>query len=482
MSQPSTVPARFIGLDIHKEYFVAAGVDHRQRTVLEPQRAPVSQMENWIKKRLTRDDAVVLEMTTNTYRFYDALLPQAQSVTVVHPPHVALVTRAQVKTDRKAAIGLAQLLAAGLLVGIWVPPKEVREVRALLAQRSKMVRLQTQAKNRLHSILHRLHILPPEGELFTQHNRTWWAELPLAPLERVLLENDLDTLAFARSQIDRLTVCLGQLAARDERVPLLVQLPGVGLLNAMTILAAVGPIERFPTARHLVGYAGLGARVHDSGKTHQNGRITKAGRRDLRSAMVEIAHHATRCNGHWKGAFERMEKHLGSKKAMVAVARKLLVAVWHVLAKGIADRFAEPQKVACSLFAMAYRVGVASLPAGQSPLAFTRAQLDRLGLGAEVTHIPWGSKRFRLPASIEVSNDSAGRVQPLQPGIAVQAERAGGSARTPTADSSARQVKRGSVPGSDHGSTPQFTPLTETPPHKGGKQEALARVRCDRPA
>jgi len=94
-----------------------------------------------------------------------------------------------------------------------------------------------------------------------------------------------------------------------------------------------------------------------------------------------------------------MERQLGRKKAIVAVGRKLLVAVWRALPERTADRFAEPQQVASSLSAMAYRVGVRGLPAGQTPLIFTSAQPDRLGLGSEVSQIPWGSKRFRLPAS-----------------------------------------------------------------------------------
>jgi hypothetical protein len=77
----------------------------------------------------------------------------------------------------------------------------------------------------------------------------------------------------------------------------------------------------------------------------------------------------------------------------------LLVAVWHILTKVEADCHAVPQQVATSLFTRAYRVRVNNLPDGQSALQFTRNQLDRLGIGQEVTHIPWGSKRFKLPTS-----------------------------------------------------------------------------------
>jgi hypothetical protein len=73
--------------------------------------------------------------------------------------------------------------------------------------------------------------------------------------------------------------------------------------------------------------------------------------------------------------------------------------VWHGLTYGEADHFAQPSQVACSLFAHAYRVGVKNLPEGRSALAFTRYHLDRLGMGQEMTHIPWGSKKFKLPPS-----------------------------------------------------------------------------------
>jgi hypothetical protein len=90
---------------------------------------------------------------------------------------------------------------------------------------------------------------------------------------------------------------------------------------------------------------------------------------------------------------------LGRSKAVVAIARKLLVVVWHLLAEETADRFAKEVQVARQFFGFAYKVGVGNLPDGQSAKEFTRNQLDRLGLGQNLTHLPWGSKRFPLPPS-----------------------------------------------------------------------------------
>jgi transposase len=181
--------------------------------------------------------------------FYDVIQPHVHSVTVVHPPNVALVTNVAVKTDKKAALALAQLHAAGLLTGVWIPPHYVRDLRALVAQRNKMVRLSTIAKNRLHALLQRKHLILAEKP-FSDEQRSWWEQLPLSAIEALRVRSDLDTLEFARKQLEQIEDYLKQESAQDERIPLLVQLPGVAWLTAITILAAIGDITRFENAKN----------------------------------------------------------------------------------------------------------------------------------------------------------------------------------------------------------------------------------------
>ena len=399
MSQGKTKPERFVGLDVHKHYLIAAAVDPDKNEVLTPRRVLLTRLDTWVRKTLTPHDAVVLEMTTNAFQLYDDLLPYVHSVTVVHPPHVALITRAQVMTDKIAARILARLHAVGLLPSVWVPPAEIRDHRALIAQRSKMTRLSTQAQNRLHAVLHRHHLLPPAGKPFASEKHNWWLGLEISELERARVRCDLETLAFAQAQVAHLEETMAALAAQDERVVLLRQLPGVGLITALTLLAAIGDISRFPTEKHLVGYAGLGIRVHDSGLTHRSGRITKAGRRDIRAAMVEAAHTAARTHPHWQQELARLEPRLGKNKAITAIARKLLVAVWHVLTEGCADRFANAEFVARKLLQHAYRLGRAHRPQDQTPAQYVREQLDRLGLGQDLTAIRLTDRTISMPPS-----------------------------------------------------------------------------------
>ncbi len=400
MPTPAPSPSRFIGLDIHKHYLVAVGVDASQQQVFGPQRVAYAQLAAWMKRELTEHDAVVLEVTTNALQLHDDLQPFVHSVTVVHPQHVALVTQVPVKTDTKAALALAQLHAAGLLRGIWVPPPAVRDLRALVAQRSKMRRLATQARNRLHAALHRARIVPPAGDLFAPEQHAWWHQLPMSLLEQARIQSDLETLQFAEAQIITLERSLTAAVADDDRIPLLIQLPGIQLVSAVTILAAIGDISRFPTARQLVGYAGLGTCVHDSGQTRRTGRITKAGRRDLRHIMVEAAQTASRVHPHWRAELARLAPRIGRNKAVVAIARKLLVTVWHVLTNRTADRHAQPYQIARALMVHGYRLGRQGRPAGQTVPQYVRMQLDRLGIGQELTTLAKGpSTKLKLPTS-----------------------------------------------------------------------------------
>lgn len=392
---------RFFGLDIHRDYMVATAVDRELQVVSGPTRVTWDKFEAWIAQHLTPLDAIVVEMTTNTWKVHDLLVEHVHSVTVVHPPHVKLITQAPVMNDKKAAEALAVLLAAGLLRSVWVPDQTVRDRRQLVAQRWDRVRATTQAKNRLHAILFRHQLDKPEAALpFSANQRNFWKSLPVSPVEKLAIELDLETIDLANIQRERLETLMTQETLKDDRAPFLMQLPGIASIGALTLLGAIGPIERFPTAKDLVGYAGLGGRVHDSGQKHSGGKITKTGRRDLRHVMVNAAQVAARTDAFWKAELERLEPRIGRNKAIVAIARKLLVVVWHVLTKHEADRHADAAKVARGFLNMVYKdIGARHLPDGQTAPEFVRRSLDRIGLGKDLQRVTRAGHAYLLPQS-----------------------------------------------------------------------------------
>jgi len=399
MSQPCK---RFVGLDLHKNYVVVGAVDGQQQVVIHPRRVQLSGFESWAKKHLQPTDAVALEAGPNAWFIHDLLEPLVDSVTVVHAYHVKLIAASMVKTDKIDTLVLARLLAVNILQGIWVPPMHVRELRSLVAHRSRLVKQRTAAKNRLHAVLHRHSIIPSAGDLFSEPRRDWWDALEIPSSEKLRACHDLSIIWHLNGLIVEVEGELAQLSKSKhwaDQVPFLVQLPGIGLLSAMTILGAIGDIARFPSSKQLVGYSGLGARVHFSGRTQHTGGITKQGRRELRAVMVESAWAAVRTHPHWKDQFARLQKRIGKQKAIVAIARKMLVVVWNVLTRQAVDRQANVQAIARSLMNWGADHGLAT-GLGLSRAEFVRRELDRLRTGQDLTTFSYCGRTYKLPRMV----------------------------------------------------------------------------------
>jgi transposase len=397
--QAVTETTRFVGLDVHRRYATVAAVDSQQQVVLTARRIDLEEFEHWIRKHLRRTDVVTLEATSNAWHLYEMLVPLVASVRVANPIQVALIAKSRVKTDPRDVLTLARLLAAGMLPSVWVPPVEVRELRALSGHRRRLIKQRTQARNRLRAVLFTHNFFPPPGEAFGPGNRTWWEGLDLPASEKLRVRHDLsipDSLEPLVKQVEAELVRQSNLEPWAEQAAFLVQLPGIGVHNAMLLLGAIGDIRRFDAPHKLVGYAGLGARVHSSGEEHCGGRITKQGRRGIRSTMVEAAWVAVRSHPYWKEMFDRLAVRVGRPKAIVAIARKLLVVVWHVLTNQVADREAITEQVAGKFLEWSWKLGRANR-AGLTAGTFIRRKLRRLQLGDKATVISRGQRKFPIP-------------------------------------------------------------------------------------
>jgi len=403
MNQPAPpIIERYLAVDLHKAYVMVGGVTARQEVVLPPRRLELDAWPRWAQANLKRTDALVVESTSNAWDFYDQVAPLVGQAVVANPRLVKLIASARVKTDKVDTLALAKLLAANLIPEVWVPPIEVREARGLLAHRRRLVRNRSMVTNRLQSVLQRHNLAGPEGEPFSAANRLWWNGLKLSPTETLRVRQDLATLEHLAGQIAELDAEVQRLsmtAPWADQATYVMQLSGFSVLLTMTVLAAIGDVKRFAHAKKLVGYAGLGASVHASGQTHKNGRITKTGRRELRWALVEAAWSAVRYHPYWKAEFERLARRMPDNQAIVAIARKLLVAIWHVLTERVADEHAEVKMVATKLMRWAWQLSDEQR-GGLTSRQFVRYHLMRLKLGDDLTHLTYGNMPRRI-ASVE---------------------------------------------------------------------------------
>jgi hypothetical protein len=278
-----------------------------------------------------------------------------------------------------------------------VPAPPVRDLRALITQRQRLLRARTIGGNRLHSLLHRYNLCAPAGELFAAKQREWSTTLELTVTERLRVAHDLASLDHLERQIAAVEAELHRLSTTPlwaEQLAYLVPLPGIGLITAMVLLSAIGDVTRFGAAQQLVGYAGLGAGLHSSGKTVRTGRITKEGRRELRWVLVEAAQTAAGSQPYWQREFARLERRIGQNKALVALAGKLLVVIWHVLHGQSADQRPDAERVAFKLMVWSCKL-TDTQRGGLTSRQFIRADLIRLAIGHELTHIRRGATRPR---------------------------------------------------------------------------------------
>lgn len=394
-------PRRYVALDIHKRYCVVAGVDRDGRVLLPPVRVEHADLEGWLKKNLSVTDQVVIESTTNAWHVYDLLSPLVERVVVANPIEVKQIANARVKTDIRDTLILARLLAANLVPEVWVPPVHVREMRQLLSQRRQLVETQTQIVNRMHSVAHRHHLQHERGKRFNEKTTGWQKDKRLSSLEQFQLALEMENLTYIQKQIERISQEVSRLCHQKpwaESMTYVMQLPGFGVITAMTVLSAIGDIQRFETPKHLASYSGLTPGLEQSGTKNRGKGVTKAGRRELRWALVEAAQMAVKSDPLWKSRFQQMLKRMHRNQAIVAVARRLLELVWYVLTRRQPYRHFSHERIAYKYLTWAWRMDEVAR-AGLTRQQFARYYLMRLGIGQDLTRIALDPKHPRKLAS-----------------------------------------------------------------------------------
>ena len=392
---------RYVALDIHKYYCVVAAVDREGRVVLAPVRVEHADLEVWQAKNLCASDYVVIESTTNAWHVYDLLIQYAERVVVANPIKVKQIASARVKTDVRDTLILARLLAANLVPEVWVPPVHVRQMRQLLSQRRQLVETHTQIVNRMHSVAHRHHLKHERGKRFNEANTAWQKDKRLTEIEQLQLEVEMENRAYIEKQIGRLGKEVAKLSHKKpwaDSMAYVMQLPGFGVITAMTVLAAIGEIERFESPRHLASYSGLTPGLEQSGTKNRSKGITKEGRKELRWALVEVAQRAVKSDPLLKRRFQELQKRKHRNQAIVAIARYLLELVWYVLTRRQPYRGFSQERIAYKYLTWAWQMNDEARD-GLTRQQFARYYLMRLGIGQDLMRVALNPKYPRKLAS-----------------------------------------------------------------------------------
>jgi transposase len=272
------------------------------------------------------------------------------------------------KTDVADSAWLAQLLECGLLRSSFVPPPEIRELRDLTRYRKRLVQDRTREAQRIEKVLEDtgIKLSVVVSSVLTKSARAMIEALidgerdpkVLAELAQSRMRSKIDELTLALrgrftdhhglllrvhlDHIDQIDAHIATLDARtkertgpfERQLAHLVTVPGIAEVAARVVIAEIGvDMSIFPTAGHLASWAGLCPGNNESAGKHRSGRTTH-GNPWLREALVQAAWAATRTKDSWlRARYYRLAKRLGRKRAIVAVAHSMLIAIWWMLSE-----------------------------------------------------------------------------------------------------------------------------------------------------
>lgn len=325
----------YIGLDIHKKSTQACVKNDKGEVVMNVRFLSDSKEINEFLDKIEPFGAasIVMEATGFCMYIYDIIEARGYDVKVAHPLKVKALTAGRAKTDKNDAEMLAELLRLNAIPESYIPPKELRELRELTRFRQSLVWSSGAVKNQIHAILamRGIKVPPTLRSSFSKKHVKWLRSLDIAQLDDLL-----DIMEMIESKVAKVDEEIKKVCQDSEEVQRLKTIPGIGDVIATSFVAEIGDIKRFASPEKLASYAGLTPIVRQSGEKEWTGPISKHGSTTLRYLLIEAAW------GHVRFAkdskltwfFERKSQAKGTKKAIVATARKMLEVIYYMLKRG----------------------------------------------------------------------------------------------------------------------------------------------------
>jgi transposase len=335
---------KFVGIDLHKKTIVICVVN-QEKKILERKRFLCADVERIRKYFAEAGPFQAVVEATASYEWLLTLLdPLAQRVVLAHPGKLRVIAESVKKSDKLDAQVLAEFLALDLIPPAYRPSPREREHRVLVRHRINMRRQVGRLKVKIRRVLANYNA--DRRDLFTTAGGVYLDEVSatLSAADQFVLKQLRSAFRYAEQQLRQAQAQLRQFAkqapAREQEArALLRSAPGVGETVSEVVLAELGDVSRFASAKKMCAYSGLvPARRESAGKARDLG-ISKQGSSFLRWVMVQAAWQAIRVSLKWRSVYDETRKRRGTRKAIVAVARRLLAVLHTLLRTGQSYRF-----------------------------------------------------------------------------------------------------------------------------------------------
>jgi transposase len=314
----------YIGIDLHKAFFQVCAKDATGATCWEERWPRTSEGLVGFRARCRGDSCVAVEASGPAWSFVDQIVSAVGQVQVIDARKTRLRAGYAAKTDRLDARRLADALRRQSVVGVYIPPPAIRQLRELCRYRATLVRVRTAVKQRVHALLLRQGLTAPRlADLFGPTGRRWLTTVTLEGWAGDSFRGLCALYHSLEAQLAPVEQLVQQEAQRDPIVRALDAIPGIAAVLGLMIRAEIGTVTRFPHPAQLASYAGLVPRVIQSGAKCVHGPITREGSPWLRWALIEAATHGPRRRdgvGRWA---RQLAVRKGGLKARAAIARRL---------------------------------------------------------------------------------------------------------------------------------------------------------------
>jgi len=316
-----------IGIDLHRKTVVIAGVNDSGEA-FDPVTISCREEEAIVKtvKALTPFRAVV--EASASYRWLYNLISPLGTVLLAHPLKLRAMIQRRSKTDKLDAMLLAQLLRINQVPLAYIPSERYQYLREVTRYRVRLGRDRSQLKVAVQALIARSNRYAPYRDTCGVRGRKWLSRQDFGLSDNYVRDDLVERLRSLDLQIDALDERIGELQEKYSEVSSLLDIHGMGVYTGLLIVGELGDVERFRGAKQVGAYAGLTARVNQSGGHCYHGHITKQGSSCLRWALVQVAMKVIRRDQKLANFYNRVRKRSSSKIARVAVARKLAEICW----------------------------------------------------------------------------------------------------------------------------------------------------------
>jgi transposase len=388
---PPAAPAlgpqgRAVGLDVHPDTFAAAILSGRDplkaRVTHSITRQPLESLCAWALRHTTGEDVLLIEASANTFTVAERLRALGRQVVILESHRAGQIGKSYLANDKLDAAKIARIYLSGLAIQVWQPDAETRQRRELLSTYQRCVKESTRAQQHLRSFLNEYAVRLPKGFRLCRPQaierlltlREW------SPRQKLLLQEMHGGLIATRERRQRLRRLMALEIDEHPDFLRLYKLAGLNLVTTYALIAVIGKIERFAHSKKLVSYLGLNPSVVQSGEFEGGGELHQHGRGSVRALLIQASKRLLTTHNPLQKWGLSVALRRGTNKAAVAVARKLTVAVWHVLQGHWNKALEENTTLLTKLAKLATELGLATLRelGYASKLAFQEQKLEVL--------------------------------------------------------------------------------------------------------